>query len=618
MPKYLDSKFTKSPGVSHINSAWWLEDKKKLHEHVQPLLRRLEHEQRNRDYQNKIAYSMWIGHGIAGLTGDKYTTKHKGTGTLRVNLARAICSAANSKMAKNKVRVLYQTEGGDFSQQARSKRLTKVINGTINGIGFHEKNARAQLDSTIFDLGAVYFWRDGKKVQCERVPGCELRVDYLDARYGEPSQLHRTKTGARSELLARYKDRHKLVKAIKEAKRSEGAVHSGGNYIADIIDLTYSWHLPSIDGAKDGLFTLTIDGATLEASPWENSFFPFVFQQWEPNPFGFYSQSVCSILLGIQHSINRVVQDIQDHVDLSTGFVAVDSGSSFNTQALTNMPWRVCETTGAMPQYIAPPAFQQEKLAWLEWLVGRGHEDTGLSQLFVTSRKPDGLDSGKALREYNDQNSERFQMAQLRYEQSYVDASNIIRALYEDAYKEEGDFKIKAYGAKFIESIDWEAARLDEEDYICRPVPTGFLPSTPAGKLQTIEEMLGAGLLGKEEAMLLLDYPDLERANMLNNAPILNIEKAIEGMLDPDKPKYRPPEGTMNLGLALKMVTAAYNEAQASGAPPENLKLLNKFLAALEVLLTPPQPAAPAAPPAPMPAAPMPEAAPVPPMGPQI
>lgn len=620
MPKYLDSKFTKSPGVSHINSAWWLEDKKKLHEHIQPLVHRLEEEQRHRDYQNRLAYSMWLGHGIAGLEGNRYTVKHRSTGSLRVNLARAICSAANSKLAKGKVRVLYLTEGGNFSQQARAKRLTKVVNGTINGSGFHEENARAQLDSTIFDLGAVYFWKEGEKVRCERVPGHEIRVDAMDARYGKPSQLHRTKVVARSELLARYKDKPKLVKAIKAANMSEGTTQSGSRYIADSVDVTFSWHLPSIRDAKDGLFSITCDGATLEVSEWRHDFFPFVFHQWEPNPFGLYAQSICSILVGIQHSINRVVQDIQDHVDLSTGFVAIESGSNFNQQALTNETWRVCEFSNTLPQYVTPPAFQQEKLLWLDWLVNRGHEDSGLSQLFVTSRKPDGLDSGKALREYNDQNSERFQMAQLRFEKTYVDAARIIAALYEDIYQREGAFEIRAYGAKTIDRIDWEKARLDEEDYICRPVPTSFLPTTPGAKLQTIQEMLQAGLLGREEAMLLLDYPDLERANMLNNAPILNIEKVIEDMLDPDNPTYRPPEPAMNLQLAMKMVGASYNEAQAGGAPVENLNLLNKFLAACERLLNPPQPMA--QPGAAMPgpqgqAAPMPGAASLPPMGPQ-
>ena len=595
------------PSGRTVQGNWWASDKEKLHERVQPLVKILRHEQGHRDYYNRVFYSMFLGRGIGSLDGDRYALRAAGTGDLQVNISRAIASAANSRLAKDKVRVLYLTEGGDWSQQARAKRITKVVNGTFQASGIYRANAAAQRDSTIFDLGAVYLYREGTKVKCQRVPGNEIRVDYMDGRYGTPASLHREVVVPRGTALAMYPDKEKEIKAAQLAR--ESASSRGGSWISDCIDLVYSWHLPSGPDADDGVFCVTIENDTLEAEDYEHDYFPFVFHRWEDCSYGFYGQSVCHILSGIQYSINKVVNDIQDHVDLSTGFVAIEAGSQVDRQSFVNIPWPLVEYTGAMPQHVIPPALSMEKLEWLNWLVNRGHEDTGLSQLFVTSRKPDGLDSGKALREFHDQNSERFQMNQQRYEETFMMAAKVITGLYEEIYEDEGNFEISAPGDKAIRKIDWEAARMDESDYVVRPVPTSFLPTTPAAKLQTIQEMLQAGFIGRDEAMLLLDYPDLERFNTLQSAPLLNIEWRIEQMLDPDEPRYLPPEPNMNLELAMKMVNAAYNDAQQNGAPEENLELLRRFEAQTQHFIDaatapppeqsgPPVPAQGAAPPA--------------------
>lgn len=281
----------------------------------------------------------------------------------------------------------------------------------------------------------------------------------------------------------------------------------------------------------------------------------------------------------------RTVQDIQEHCDLSAGFIAIEAGSNVNRKLLTNLPWQTVEFSETPPTHVAPPAFQMEKLEWANWLISQGHEETGLSQLFVASRKPDGLDSGKALREYNDIGSERHLTVEQRYESSYVKAARIIQGLYEEAYEELGNFTVMTQAQKDLAEIDWEAARMDEDAFVVRPVPTSFLPSTPAAKFQTIQEMLQGGMIGREEAMLLLDYPDLERATSLQLAPILNIEWRIERMLDPDDPEYMEPLPLMNLPLAIKMVSSAYQNAQQGGAPLENLQLLEKFLRQAQYIL---------------------------------
>ena len=582
MPKYLESKHSRAPTDPRVSAAWWNEPDKQRHEAVRALLQAMRLEQKTRDALNCTYYSMYLGRGVASLDGDLYMQRAKNTGLLRLNVARTSSAAANSKVAKDKVRVLYLTEGGNWEQRNRGKRMTKLVNGTFSAANLYREQAMAQLMSCVWDLGATYLYRDGTKVKSESVPGCELRVDAFDARYGKPSLLLRDMVVPRRILITQYP---KHEKTITEARRAERGAHQHGGWIADCVEVTHAWHLRSGPDEDDGCYTVCLENGTLHHEQRDADYFPFVFHRWEENLLGFYGHSICAQVLGIQDNVNKTERDIQDHCDLSTGFVALETGSSVSKAAWTNDVWRKVEYSGAAPTMVAPPAFQPEKLQWLQFMLQRAPMEVGLSEMSVTSQKPAGLNSGKALREYNDLESERFQMVQQRYEQSFVDAAAIIADLYEEIYEEHGKFSAIVPGAKTTESIDWDKARLDRETFTCRPVPTSFLPSQPSAKLETIQEMLQGGMLSRDEAMVLLDYPDLEAVTALQNAPRLNIEKHIDRMLDPDDPKPAHPEAFWDLALSIKLAQAAYNDAEESGAPEENLDLLRDFMARCQELL---------------------------------
>lgn len=575
------SKFERITAPGEVRGDWWNVEDNSYHDSVAPLISAIKDDQARRREYNELFYSMYTGSGVSSLDGAQYSEARTGSGDMKVNFARTICAAANSKLAQSKARILYLTEGGNWKQRSRAKRITKIVNGTFFSSGFYNVNQAAQLDSTWCDLAAVFFFADDKEVKCERVPGSEILVDYMDARYGDPSCLHRVKSTPRSELIERYPE---FEKEILEAPLSNGARRTGSRWITDAADVTYSWKKSSSDAV--GRYAVTIETATLEHHDYKKDYFPFVFHKWEPEPLGFYGKSICGILAGIQYNINKVTRDIQEHIDLSTGFVALEAGSGISKQVMTNQIWRIAEFANTPPQYIAPPAFQVEKLQWLDWLINRGHEDTGLSQLFVSAQKPSGLNSGKALREYNDQNSERFQITEQRFEQTFVDAANIITGIYEDIYDDGGDFEVRAHGTKLIETVSWKAARMDQKEYVVRPIPTSFLPNTPAAKLETVQEMMQGGLLSREEGMLLLDYPDLERVGRYSQSSMLNIERMIDIMTDPDEPKPQTPHSLMNLNEAFRLAQAAYNDAELSEAPDKILMNLDQFMKKTEKLIS--------------------------------
>ncbi|NIN93987.1 MAG: hypothetical protein GTN93_02720, partial [Anaerolineae bacterium] len=58
----------------------------------------------------------------------------------------------------------------------------------------------------------------------------------------------------------------------------------------------------------------------------------------------------------------------------------------------------------------------------------------------------------------------------------------------------------------------------DEDQYEMQVYPTSLLPTTPAGKLATVTEMLDKGLIPKEHALKLLSFPDVEAVVTLETA----------------------------------------------------------------------------------------------------
>lgn len=563
-----------------IITQWWKEPKTKVHEAVFPLVQYLEQEHEHRANNNLLYYSLFSGAEYTGLGANRYSRRKMSGDRLKLNIIHAMISTVMSKITKNKGRVIHLTEGGDYSARARGQKLTKITNGAFAQMKFHRVNAEAWRDACVFDLGAVKFYKRDGKVCCERVFPNEFRIDETEAVHGDPRSLHQVKPVSREVLIGLFPDK---ASSIRQAARSQN--QSNVRWVGDMVDVCESWHLPSAKDAKDGKHCITIENETLICEGYERDYFPFVFHRWDTLPLGFHGQGLSEQLVGIQHSINKVLQAISEHFDLGVGYIAIETGSNVNPDVLAiNEIARFIEFQGAPPQWITPDPISPMFLSWLELQYAKAFEIAGISQLSATGKKPAGLNSGAAQREYQEIETERFAEKVQRYEESFVTASKIILDMYEDIYSDRGELKIPSQGRNELETIDWEAARMDRDSYTTKIMSSSFLPATPGGKLEKVVEMMQAGMIGREEGMMLLDYPDLEKINELNNAALRNIDRKVERMLEPEwdederGDQYLPPEPFDNHALAMRRVTAAYQAATLDGAPEENLELLRRYL----------------------------------------
>lgn len=253
-----------------------------------------------------------------------------------------------------------------------------------------------------------------------------------------------------------------------------------------------------------------------------------------------------------------------------------ETSSAIVDAHLNNEIGSIVEYSGVKPEFWAgggiPPELPQQIL----FLWQKGFEAFGMSQLSATSQKPAGLNAGVALREYNDIETERFVLIGQRYEQMYVEIADLFICQTEEIYQRDKKFTVKAPNKKILEDINWKDISLDREDYLIQIFPTSSLPTRPEGRLQTIQEMIQAGMIPPEDGMRLLDFPDLESYMDLRNADQNDIDMIIEHMLE--KGEYQTPEPYQNLSFGVKRMQRALLKAKVDSVPEDRMELLLRWI----------------------------------------
>jgi len=444
----------------------------------------------------------------------------------------------------------------------------------------------------------------------------EFIVDYYDGMYGTPRQIHQVKYMDRTVLAEMFPD---SKNAIMSAPNGLSASAQAASTV-DMVKVIESWHLPSGEGADDGARTICIETATLHSEEYNKAYFPFVFLRYSDRLAGFYGQGVVEQIVGVQIEVNKTLRNIQRAQHLvAVPRVLVDATGSLPTSQISNEIGSLIKYTGSKPEFFTPKGMNPEVYNHLQWLISSAFEIVGVSQLSAGSKKPAGLDSGVALREYSDIESERFAIVGQRYENFFLEISKIIVDMSRDIYTEDKSLSVNIKGKDFIQTIKWADVDLADDSFIMQLFPTNMLPKTPAGRLQAVQELVQGGFIDKDIALDLLDFPDLQGAMNLGTANINLIKKQLDDIMESGE--YSPPEPAMDLQRALTMAQNTYLEVRAKNIGEDELELLLRYIDDCNRLIMLATPAAPAVPTEPGSEIAVPEAAPTSdllPLGPEI
>lgn len=538
--------------------------------------------------------------GVSGLSTTAMLPKPIGREqSISDNVIQNIVDTSTARIGENKPRPYFLTDGGSYKVQRKAKKLNKFAEGIFYETKAYRLGSDAQRDAEVFGDGLLFVSVRHNRVRIERVLSAEVWIDEVDGLYGRPRQMHWVRAVDREELqewVKQGKDwsgKKAALAAVARAARAPLYTQTGQPDASDMVLVRESWHLRSGPDATDGKHCISIDNALLDPlSDWPHDFFPFARWRWSPRPMGYWSQGLCEQLSSKQIQLNKLDWTIDQSMHRAGSYkVFVEDGSKIVSEHLNNEIGSIIKYRGKEPSYFVPQAVHPDYFTRRQQIIESMYERAGMSQLTATGQKPQGLDSGEAIRNYRDTVSEGAKTKENLNEDAFMDLAKICIAMAREVAEEEGSYEVRAPSGRVLKSVKLTAADLDPADFEMQCFPTSSLPKDPAGRLQTIQEYIQAGFMTPRQGRRALDFPDLEAVESLANAAEDLLCEILDGICD--EGEYAPPEPTDDLKLGKELVVEYINRGRSQDLEDERLDLLRQWSAQLDWLVQLAMPPAP-------------------------
>lgn len=562
---------------------WWLKSANDIAPAVFAIVDRLFMEQSGRMERNLRCARLY---GSSDSLGSPYMLSKTVTPQLpedrvKVNIIASMADTVTSKISKMKAAVTFITEDGSFHLGEQSKILSKYVRGLFQLNNIWSLHQRGFLDSTVFDAGVLKHFIENDKIVTERVLAIELLIDELDGLYGDPRSIFQYKLIHKDVLKRTYP---KKIASIAMSSPWLASQSYRDQAQQDYVLVVEAWHLPTTPDSDDGRHVICTDKDWLVDEDYKRAYFPFTFFKWSNRLTGFWGQSLADRLVGTQLEINKLLRLVQKAFHLGSAFkVFLEHGSKVAKEHLNNELGSIIYYTGNKPEFYAPKVVNDEVFSHLRFLIESAYQEAGVSQMSASSVKPTGIDSGKALREYNEVESERFAIVSQNYESTFLDTAKHYLDLSKELFADGIDIKVSAESKRFLEQIQWSDIDMDNDQYIMQMFPTSMLPHTPAGRLQWIQELINEQFIPREYGLKLLDIPDIDAYTSIANAPLDNLLDTLDDIIY--KGKYQAPEPYQDLVQGIKLFQAMYLKCQRMKLSEVRLEMIRDWVNNAEALL---------------------------------
>lgn len=576
--------------AGNIDRKWWLQKGEKCAQAIESTVHQLQQAQAPRIRQNSISLRLYGNFAYFGQAGVLYARALANMTAVKDrmtdNVIQSVIDTVHSKIMEDKPRPYFLTSGGDYRQQRKAKKLNQFEEGNFYENKTYEKGGLASRDGMVFGDGLIHAYARAGKIRHERVLNSEIWVDETEAQYGHPRNMHRVKDVDRDELAAYFPEKRD---AILKAPRAMDRYTTHDN-LSDMVKVVESWHLGAMNdsgdlvGGKHAIALVSDSTMLLEPEDWDFPFFPFAKIPWCPRLTGYWSQGLAEQLQGDQIELNKELLHIQRSLHIAGSMkVLIKNGSKIVKETVNNEIGGIVNYAGEMPQYITPTPIHPLYLDHPQRIRQRMYERAGVSEMSAGGKKPSGLDSGRALREQQDIESDRFKTTARYRDTFYVDLAALDVAI---AMKMEKVDTVKVPGRGRFETIDLrkDVGSLKDSEFILQCFPVSRLPKDPPGRLQTITEYIAAGFITQRQGRRALDFPDLDTVESLANAQEDIISQTLDDIVF--EGEYAPPEPIFDLKLAKEMVLEYQARLRIQGLESEKMNLLRNWSQQTDYLIS--------------------------------
>lgn len=567
-----------------VNDKWWLEPEETLWKDAQAVATTIETRQFPRMRANMRwlrLYGNWHGPAMAGVTSVRmmpiasYAARAQ---RFTYNVTQACVEAATAKIAKSRPIPQIYTSRASWRQQNKAKTLSKYIKGLFNQLDVYTMAQTAFKDCTIFGTGAVKVYASDGQIMVTRVPMNNLVIDDEEAWNGSPMSIHQRDYVDRGKLIALFPKQADLIKTAASEFPGDGYSPTSQHMVA----VTESWRLPACKDPKSaddkGTHAVSLSNCTLVKEEYKHQFFPFAFVKWITLPFGLHGMGIPEQLLTLQVDINRICVLIQEsiaRVAKPNFFIPVNS--QIIPQQISDHVGVAIKFQGSqIPVPVVPQAQSDEVYRWLENQYAKAFQITGISQLTAQSQKPSGLNSGEAIRTFVDVETTRFELQGQQYDKFFCEIAKRMIAMSRDLVLDGKTPKSKHLDARFMDQINWKDADIAEDSYQMAMYSINGLPDQPAGRIETVMDLVHAGWVDKDYGMELLGYPDVEDYIDLQTEHLECAKWVVDNAMWEGKRVTVTPK--MDFVLTQRLARAAYlRSLQMKDIPSKNQEMLIKL-----------------------------------------
>ena len=506
-----------------------------------------------------------------------------GQGANRVvhNVIAACVDAIHARITRSKPLPMFLPAGGNYRVQRKAKKLNRFVEGLFYECDAQRLMATIFKDAEVFELGAAKVFANSERRICmERVHSADLHWDQLEAAVnGAPRSLYEERMVDRSVLQELFPEE------MAKANVSQPEAGLVTTTISDTVVVVEAWHLPSGPKAGDGRHVISTADTVLFEEKYKHDDFPFVFVRYQSSLFGFGGRGIADLLYNRQLEINRYLWCISRAVFSAGGRkILVEQTSQVNEAKITNaVEDSIVKYRGTAPSYLQGPIVAPEVYAHLQTLIQGAYEELGVSQLSAASKKPAGLDSGKALREFDDIESDRFNALGVEYETCALNLAKLSIRVMKDTVGGRS-YKVRSPNKSFTDTIDWADVQLKDEEYTLQLWPVNLLSRSPASRLQDVQDLASSGMITQRQAKRLLDLPDLQALSDLSTAAEDYVQKMLDGIIDEEPPRYTPPEPYDDLMLLREMALDTYQWGRVNDLEENRLELLRRVIQQVDEL----------------------------------
>jgi len=593
---------TKSTSETMVLQQWWIEDDSdKAAMQMLTSAAYLKESQAYRYRQAAVYARLYGNQSLYSFAGNNISKMDQTMGLPQerptFNLVQSVVDTLVSRLSQSRPQPVFLTDNSDYKERNLAKKLNNFILGEFYQTKAYDLATIALRDALVEGTGVIHtFETPDKKVGLERVILTELLIDPNEAMYGEPRQLYRIKLVDRDVLIANFpKHRAKLEMASKAYPDNSS---DSSKSVSDLIMVVEGWHLRSGKDANDGRHTLACSAGSLLDEEYTKDRFPFSFIHYAPRLLGFWAQGVAEQLMGTQLELNSILFTIARAIKLvGVPRVFQEDGSKVVAAHHNNEIGVIVKYRGTKPSYEVAPCNAPELYAERDKLIQYGYQQSGVSALQAASQKPQGLDSGEAIRTYDDISTDRFASLARRYDNMFIDLAYQIIDLAKDIAERDGEYKTVYPNKNGTKEIDLPKASLLKDTFIIQCFTQSSLPKDPAGRLAKVTEMVQSGMITLQEGRRLLDYPDLEQVEKLANAGEERILQILDDIIESGK--YTPPDPFMDLQLATTLTTQYINLYASAKLEESKMQKLRDFFTQVQAIIqaaNPPQPQQPGQP----------------------